>query len=189
MKSSLRVTLLAAAALAVPGVLYAQQAAPKDLLPPENTAIHKTIPAAQAEAESDGVVPRLPAQPQSVAEAFSEEIAQEIPSLTQPWSVGNAAALVAIIADIGAEGLDPADYNLAGLRAAIDAGPGEQLDELASQSFAFLVEDLRDGRTPMEARKQWFVFDPDADRYPTGTLMGDALASGDLAGTLASITP
>ncbi len=34
---------------------------------------------------------------------------------------------------------------------------------MASQAFTWLVEDLRDGRTPMDARKQWFVVDPDAD--------------------------
>lgn len=189
MRFSLRVSLLAAAVLAVPGALYAQQSAPKDLLPPENTAKQKTFPGAPEQVESDVVVSGPITQPKSVAEAFSQEIVQDMPSLTQPWSITNAQALVTIIAGIGAEGLDPADYNLAGLRTAIKAGASEQLDEIASQSFAFLVEDLRDGRTPMDARKQWFVFDPDADRYPTSVLMGDALASGDLAGSLARITP
>ena len=53
----------------------------------------------------------------------------------------------------------------------------------------WLVEDLRDGRTPMESRRQWFVVDPDADRMPTGKLLEDALASGDIAGTLTSLHP
>ena len=189
MKFSLRVSLLAAAALSVPGMLLAQQSAPKDILPPEKAAQQKTIPSEPVEAESDVVVSGPMAKPKSVAEAFSQEVVQEIPSLTQPWSVGNAKSLVAMIKNIGGEGLDPADYNLASLSAAINAGPSEQLDEIASESFAFLVEDLRDGRTPMDERKQWFVFDPDGDRYPTARLMSDALASGDLAGTLAQIMP
>jgi hypothetical protein len=42
----------------------------------------------------------------------------------------------------------------------------------------WLVEDLRDGRTPMEARKQWFVVDPDADRLPTGKVLADAVPGG-----------
>ena len=190
MKNSMRFSLLVAAAtLSVPGALLAQQSAPKDLLPPEKSATQKTIPSQPVEAESDVIVSGPIAKSQSVAEAFSQEVVQEVPSLTQPWSVKNAKSLLAFTEKVGAEGLDPADYDLAGLRAAIDAGPSEQLDEIASQSFAFLIEDLRDGRTPMDARKQWFVFDPDADRYPTSTLMSDALASGDLTGTLARIMP
>lgn len=107
----------------------------------------------------------------------------------QQWPGARARALLAAAEGIGAEGLDPKDYRVADLRAAIEAGPGAQLDEVASQVFTWLVEDLRDGRTPMEARRQWFVVDPDADVFPTGKLMADALASGDVAGTLASINP
>lgn len=105
------------------------------------------------------------------------------------WPVARARTLLAAVEGIGAEGLDPKDYRLDDLRAAIAAGPGPQLDEVASQVFTWMVEDLRDGRTPMEARKQWFVVDPDADVTPTGKLMADALASGDIAGTLASLNP
>ena len=41
----------------------------------------------------------------------------------------------------------------------------------------------------MSARKQWFVMDPDADRYRTAEVMERALADGDIAGALASIAP
>ncbi len=101
------------------------------------------------------------------------------------WPADRARALLAVVEGIGAEGLKPADYKPDALRAAIAQGPGPALDAAASQSFTWLVEDLRDGRTPMEARKQWFVVDPDADLLPTGKLMTQALASGDVAGTLA----
>ena len=106
-----------------------------------------------------------------------------------PWPVDRARALLAAVEGIGAEGLDPKDYRLADLRTAIAAGPSPQLDEVASQAFTWLVEDLRDGRTPMEARKQWFVVDPDPDIMPTGKVMADALASGDIAGALAALDP
>lgn len=179
MKISVRVSLLATAALAVAAPLSARQANPANLLPQDaNVPVQKEV---QKEAAK--------AKPQSVAEAFSQEIVQEIPSITQPWSLTNVKTLVSVIEGIGTEGLDPADYNLPELRAAIALGTSEQLDELASQTFAWLVEDLRDGRTPMESRKQWFVFDPDADRYPTSTLMTQALESGDLQGALAGIMP
>lgn len=105
------------------------------------------------------------------------------------WTLPDARALLAAIEASGAEGLFPADYKPDALRAAMTRGPGAELDRAASESFTWLVEDLRDGRTPMDARKQWFVVDPDADVTPTATLMERALASQDVAGTLAALTP
>jgi len=74
-------------------------------------------------------------------------------------------------------------------KAAIASGTGDALDQVASQSFAWLVEDLRDGRTPMDARKQWFVVDPDPDRYRTGDVMAQALGSHTVAESLAALNP
>jgi len=51
------------------------------------------------------------------------------------------------------------------------------------------VEDLRDGRTPMDAREQWFVADPDRDTYRTGDVLADALITGDIAGALGKLAP
>ena len=107
----------------------------------------------------------------------------------QAWSVADATNLLAAIRGIGAEGLDPQDYNPDALAQAIAFGPGPDLNQLASESFSWLVEDLRDGRTPMDARKQWFVVDPDADLQPTGLVMAQALAGHDIAGTLAGLDP
>ncbi|WP_305097059.1 L,D-transpeptidase family protein [Croceibacterium aestuarii] len=109
--------------------------------------------------------------------------------LVQPWSVADAQGLLDAIEGIGSEGLDPRDYRPEALRQAIAFGTSPELDQLASQVFGWLVEDLRDGRTPMEARKQWFVVDPDPDLIPTGKVLADALASHDIAGTLAGLDP
>lgn len=123
-------------------------------------------------------------------QTVSEPVVQETaPPLVQAWTVAQAAQLIAVIEGIGAEGLDPKDYDLEPLKVALASGPSEELNQLASQSFVWLVEDLRDGRTPMEAREQWFVVDPDRDLHPTGTVMTEALASGDIAGTLAKLAP
>jgi len=108
---------------------------------------------------------------------------------TMQWPVDRARSLLTVVEGIGAEGLDPKDYRADDLRTAINAGAGAPLDELASQVFTWLVEDLRDGRTPMESRRQWFVVDPDADLLPTGKIMSEALASGDIAGALAALNP
>lgn len=125
-------------------------------------------------------------QGQTVAEAFGEPMFEP---LIQTWTMGQAARLVAVIEGIGAEGLDPKDYDLEPLKVALASGPSKELDELASQSFVWLVEDLRDGRTPMEAREQWFVIDPDRDLFPAGKVMAEALASGDIAGALMNLNP
>ena len=212
MKIRVRLSLFGAAVMAVPAMLSAQQRGPENLLPtnqhptqisqepapelapalaqqPEQQASEQKIIEQPVEVGADVSAPAGPVNPQSVAEAFSAELAQGAPSAVQSWSLANASALVLVIENIGADGLDPADYGLLALNDAIAAGPSLGLDETASRSFAWLVEDLRDGRTPMDARKQWFVLDPDADRYPTANLMAQALASGDLAATLATIMP
>jgi murein L,D-transpeptidase YcbB/YkuD len=105
------------------------------------------------------------------------------------WTLADARQLLAVIQGIGAEGLAPADYKPAALTEAIAAGEGPTLDEVASKSLAWLIEDLRDGRTPMPARVQWFAIDNDVDVNPTDAVMTRALASHDIAGTLAALDP
>jgi murein L,D-transpeptidase YcbB/YkuD len=105
------------------------------------------------------------------------------------WPIAEAQALSKVIDGIGAHGLIPADYQLAALRAAILSGPGAELDAQASRSLAWLIEDMRDGRTRMDSRVQWFAVDPDVDQRPTAAVMADALSSKDIAGTIASLAP
>jgi murein L,D-transpeptidase YcbB/YkuD len=132
----------------------------------------------------------------SAAEVTSTPVVQQLtlpPALNYPavmaWPLAHARGLLAVVDGIEAEGLKPADYRPDELRAAIATGPGPQLDEIASRTFTWLVEDLRDGRTPMESRRQWFVVDPDADAIPTGKVMTQALATGDIAAALAEVLP
>jgi len=166
MKIPLRISLLAGFAAALTLPVAAQDVVPHPVL--EDDAVPVSAPAAS---------PALTLPP-----------APRYPSVMQ-WPVVHARKLLTVIESVGAEGLDPADYKLAELRAAIEAGPGRELDAAASQAFTWLVEDLRDGRTPMEARRQWFVVDPDPDLLPTGRLMTEALATGDVAAALISVLP
>ena len=166
MNISLRLSLLTGFAAALTLPVAAQDVRPEPVL--EDDAVPVSAPAANS--------------------ALTLPPAPRYPSVMQ-WPVAHARKLLTVIESIGAEGLDPADYKVAELRAAIATGPGRELDAAASQAFTWLVEDLRDGRTPMEARKQWFVVDPDPDLLPTGRLMTEALATGDVAGALASVLP
>lgn len=171
------------------------QQAPQDLLAQTRPAVRPQSPAA-----TPAPVPSpSPAAPLSVDRAFADiqtrpgEVVQALPVPPKPilatWTVPQARELARFAEDIAAEGLDPADYSLPQLQAAIAAGPGDALNSAASRTFQWLVEDLRDGRTPMEARRQWFVVDPDPDRLPTQTLLDKAVADGGVARTLTALNP
>jgi murein L,D-transpeptidase YcbB/YkuD len=121
------------------------------------------------------------AQPSSSPQVLAEPV--------QQWTVGDAQSLVHVIAGIEAEGLFPDDYQPEALQRAITNGPGPALDEAASRAFDWLAEDLRDGRTPMTAREDWFVVDPDQDQLPTASLMAQALGTHDIAGVLGGLDP
>ena len=171
-----RPAALLSATVLVPAAVWAQSV-PTNLLPPQQAIEQQPV-----EADFDAVISDKAAA-QDPAEADAAE------PVVQPWSLANAGKLLAVAEGIGSEGLDPADYDLPALQAAIAGGEGPVLDQVAAKVFAWLVEDMRDGRTPMTHRKQWFVMDPDADRYPTDKLMADALASGDIAGAIQSVAP
>lgn len=144
--------------------------APEDLLPPPVPAATPTLPPPPVDAPAVDV-------PLPVAEPVMR------------WNRADAQALLAYIQTVESEGLIPADYQLSELRTALLAGEGAALDTIASRAFAWLAEDLRDGRTPMDARVQWFVVDPDQDAAPTLQLMERALSTGDIAGTLSGLLP
>ena len=146
-----------------------------------------SVPQPQPQTQSSGAFAQ--AFPQTVSEPVVQGDAEPPAPLVQSWTVEQARKLIAVIEGIGAEGLDPKDYDLEPLKVALASGPSDELNELASQSFVWLVEDLRDGRTPMEARQQWFVVDPDREAYRTGDVLAEALTTGDIAGTLAKLNP
>ncbi len=105
------------------------------------------------------------------------------------WKLGDARALLDVIAGLEAEGLIPADYQPDALRAAIAGGEGAALDDQTSRSFRWLAEDMRDGRTRMESRTQWFAVDRDVEAAPTAELMTSAIDSHDVAGVFAGLVP
>jgi L,D-transpeptidase YcbB len=127
----------------------------------------------------------------SAAPSPDPTIVPEVP-LDEPvmsWSLDDAGALLGVIEGIAADGLIPADYQPEALRSAIAAGNQAGLDAQASRSFAWLVEDVRDGRTRIDSRLQWFVVDTDVAANPTSALMAQALALNDVPGVIAGLLP
>jgi murein L,D-transpeptidase YcbB/YkuD len=166
MRTSLRTTLLAGLAAMVTAPVAAQGLQSQPVLDDDAAQVTSTP------VEQELTLPPAPAYP-----------------AVMHWPVGHARTLLAVVEAIDKEGLKPADYRPGELRAAIEAGAGPQLDEISSQAFSWLVEDLRDGRTPMASRRQWFVVDPDADAIPTGKVMTQALETGDVAAALTTVLP
>jgi L,D-transpeptidase YcbB len=171
--------LLAAPASAAPSAPAPRAASP------EATPVAASAP--KPVAPSSVVPAPVPLATPSAAEAETPPVVVSEPLL--PWGVRDAQALLRVIEGIGADGLFPADYQPEVLRAALALGPGPELDLAASLSFSWLVEDMRDGRTPMPARVQWFAVDPDQDVTPTRKLMEQALATHDIAGVIAGLAP
>ncbi len=194
MNRSFQWGLLASAAIfsAMPQAVSAQTArgAPAAILPGERPAAAAQPQAGDQRTITPAIAPPA-GTPVGTTPLFVEnnEVVQPVTPAVQTWTVAQAGALVKVIEDIGSEGLDPRDYHLAELQAAISAGAGAGLNEIASRSFTYLIEDMRDGRTPMESRRQWFVVDPDPDRYRTADIMQEALAGGDIAAALKSVAP
>lgn len=168
-------SLVFAALLAMPGAAAAQ---PQNILPPAPAPTATPAPA-----------PAVPPAPVATPTVPAVPAVAPIDEPVMTWSRADAAALLGAIEKVDADGLISSDYEPDKLRAAIAAGEGAALDAQASRSFAWLVEDMRDGRTRMTDRLQWFVVDPDVDKHPTSALMTAALASHDVAGTIAGIAP
>jgi len=113
----------------------------------------------------------------------------EAPPPVAVWTLEDARDLLSAIRGIGSEGLFARDYQPAALSAAIAQGEGDALNQLASKLFVWLAEDLRDGRTPMVDREQWFIVDPDQDLHPNSALLAQATENHDVKGTLRSLLP
>ena len=152
-------------------------AAPQSILPsPAPSAAPNPTPTTAPTIAPDTTAPKIvPQMP------VDEPVVQ--------WTPNDAKALLGVIEGIDADGLIPADYQPAKLKAAIASGDPAALDAQASKSFAWLVEDMRDGRTRFDARLQWFVVDTDLDANPTSALMTRALQSHDVAGVIEGLAP
>ncbi|MCJ2187034.1 L,D-transpeptidase family protein [Novosphingobium beihaiensis] len=183
------VSVLVTLGLPVQPVLAQQAGAgqPESILP--------EAPASPAPARAPDQTPAAPAAVQSSAPADVQTVSKPVVQqlfVSEPvmsWSLADANALLATIEGIGSEGLIPADYKPGDLQAAIAAGEGDALDALASQVFGWLIEDLRDGRTPMKDRVQWFAVDPDQDKMPTAQIMAQALSEHDVTGVVDKLAP
>lgn len=159
------------------------------MLAAQPVSAQNTVPPTAKAGPVDLTKQAVPA-PQVAAPAIPAIAAQPLPPLPTPhWSQTDAQSLLATIKGIGSEGLFARDYEPEALSAAIVKGEGPELDAIATRLFTWLAEDLRDGRTPMPARVQWFAVDPDQDTNPTALILADALVRRDVKGALMALAP
>ena len=90
--------------------------------------------------------------------------AQPAPQLPPAmWTAVDAQDLVMYTQQVGREGLNPADYDPAGLDSAIRSGDVALMSAAATQRFNSLSNDLALGHVRRAARLAWFVVDNDLD--------------------------
>src|SRR3954451_13418673 len=84
-----------------------------------------------------------------------------IPLPPPMWDAVSAQDLLYYIQQIGKEGLNPDDYDPAGLAAALQAGNPVMLSQVATDRFNRLSSDLALGHVKKPARIDWWVVDKD----------------------------
>ena len=105
------------------------------------------------------------------------------------WDVPSAFELLAYISRIGAEGLNPADYDPAGLQAAIQTGNLGAISAAATERFNLVSSDLALGHIKQPGRTDWFVVDNDLSTEKQDALLRSALAQHNLTASLNALLP
>jgi L,D-transpeptidase YcbB len=105
------------------------------------------------------------------------------------WDLVSAQDLFYYIEQVGKEGLSPADYDPAGLAAAIKTGDPLVVSKEATDRFDRLSSDLALGHVKRAARTDWFVVDPDLDTARQDALLRGALAQHNVTAALNGLLP
>jgi murein L,D-transpeptidase YcbB/YkuD len=105
------------------------------------------------------------------------------------WDPVSAQDLVYYIQQVGGDGLNPADYDPAGLAAAIQARDPLAMSAAATDRFNRLSTDLALGHVKRSARIAWFMVDNDLDAAKQDALLRNALATRQLPAALNALLP
>jgi murein L,D-transpeptidase YcbB/YkuD len=114
---------------------------------------------------------------------------QPVPLPPAIWDLANAADLLNYIAGVGKEGLDPGDYDAAGLQVAIQTGNMAAISAAATDRFNRLSSDLALGHVKKPGRIDWWVVDPDLNAAKQDALLRSALAAHALPQALDGLLP
>ncbi len=130
--------------------------------------------------------PQLPA---GTAPVQAPAVVETPPPPPAVWEADEATQLAAYIRTVGREGLNPGDYDPAGLDRAIRAGNPLALSAAATERFNKLSSDIALGHVRGAARVGWHIIDKDLDSTRQRQLLDQALATNTLAETLNGLLP
>jgi len=105
------------------------------------------------------------------------------------WDLRSASELFTYIQQVGVEGLNPADYDPAGLQAAIQTGNPVAVSTAATERFNALSSDLALGHVKKPGRIDWWVVDNDLNAEKQDALLRNALAQHNLTEALSGLLP
>jgi murein L,D-transpeptidase YcbB/YkuD len=133
-----------------------------------------------------------PASAQNAPAPAAPQTAAPLPApAPQPvaadWSRKGAEQLLAYVQSVDEEGLDPADYNPAALRDAVET-KSDMLDGVATSTFLKLAGDLMFGHVRGDDRIDWHVKDDSWNVYDQQALL-DRAVKGNVADALDGLLP
>src|ERR1044072_4807364 len=143
--------------------------------------------------------PTMPGAIQTAARAQAQGQAQPDPGAIQGlnpqpeppgnWRRDTAQELLSYIEQVGQEGLDPADYGVERLRAAIAGNNEGALSAVATPIFLRLVSDLSGGSVRGRSRVDWHMTDPTLDAAGQQRLLAQVIRGGGVGAALDSLLP
>jgi murein L,D-transpeptidase YcbB/YkuD len=105
------------------------------------------------------------------------------------WDVQSALELLAYIQQVGGDGLNPLDYDPAGLQSAIETGNPTMISPAATLRFNLLSSDLALGHVKKPARIDWWVADNDLNAEKQDAVLRAALPAHNLTAALNGLLP
>ena len=150
------------------------------------------LPLGWASAQVTGSPPAIPAPLPPAVQPPPPNIAPPPPPIVLPpplWDPRDAQAMLSFIQQIGTEGLDPADYDPAGLITALGSRNPMLLSQAATVRFNQLSSDLAFGHVRGDDRQDWHIVDPDLDPVRQALLLQAALAQHRVPDALRGLLP
>jgi murein L,D-transpeptidase YcbB/YkuD len=155
--------------------------------PPAASQPKVAAPARPKPAGADAPVPGNPDFKADQPAAQAEPVPPPLPPAM--WDVPSVLQLLAYIQQIEVEGLSPADYDPAGLQAALQTGDPVAISAAATERFNLVSSDLALGHVKRPARVDWWVVDPDLNAAKQDALLRSALAQRNVYASLNSLLP
>jgi murein L,D-transpeptidase YcbB/YkuD len=184
-------SLLIFTALTAPaGLAIAQTAAPA-AKPPAVPVAAQPRPAATQPATAQPVAAQPAVQQPAIQGAPADPLAAPAPAPLPPpvWTMADAnQLLLAILASVK-EGLDPRDYDSAGLISAMRTNDPLLISAAATQRFNQLSSDLALGHVRGKDRLSWSIPDPDLDAARQDALLRHALSQNRVGEALTGLLP